>query len=31
MPLNPNLIQSPTRARDYFVRHEHGDDRISQV
>ena len=28
MPTDLNLIQSPTRARDYFVRHEHGDDRI---
>ena len=28
MPIDPNLVQSPTRAKDYFVRHEHGDDRI---
>lgn len=23
-----NIVTSPTRERDYFVRHEHGDDRI---
>ena len=28
MPIDPNLVQSPTRTRDYFVRHEHGDDRV---
>ena len=28
MPIDPNIVQSPTRAKDYFVRHEHGDDRI---
>ena len=28
MPIDPNIVQSPTRAKDYFVRHEHGDDRV---
>ena len=27
MPIDPNIVQSPTRAKDYFGRHEHGDDR----
>ena len=28
MPIDPNIVQSPTRTKDYFVRHEHGDDRV---